>query len=88
MPTSPDRKIKCPHCGWIRTVEAKAIEAASVTTVMRGAAETMADLASRIKVFLTDAQLTEANAWVDTKCPNSKCANVYQYNVRTGEVKK
>lgn len=76
-----------PHCGWIRSVPIKVMEDASVTTVVRGhVVETFADLASHIKSIFDDSQFAEANSWVALKCPH--CGNVYQYNARTGEIRK
>jgi phage FluMu protein Com len=77
------KKIKCPHCGWIRSINVSAIEDASVTTVTRG--DTLKDVARRIRELLADKQLKAANAWLDMPtCPH--CENSYRYNVRTGEV--
>jgi uncharacterized protein (UPF0212 family) len=79
------RKIKCPHCGWICSVDVRVLEDESMTTVVRGMSEALKAAAQRIKALLDDTQLDEANAWVDMpECPN--CDNVYRYNVRTGEV--
>jgi len=80
------RRIKCPHCGWISKVPAKAIEDASLTTVVKGVTETIADLAAKIKTLLSDPALDEANAWLAHKCPN--CGNVYEYNVRSAATRK
>jgi RNase P subunit RPR2 len=84
---SPDqiKRIKCPHCGWIRRLNVRVIEEESVATVTRGMSEALRAAAERIKALLDDAQLDQANAWVDMPaCPH--CGNVYRYNVRTGEV--
>ena len=80
------RRIKCPHCGWISKVPAKAIEDASLTTVVKGVTETIADLAAKIKSLLSDPALDEANAWLAYKCPN--CGNAYEYNVRSAATRK
>lgn len=81
-----DKKIKCPHCGWIRTVPVRVIEEAGTTDVTRGVGEVIKDLAEKIKAALSDTQLYESNAWLDMpKCPH--CDNTYQYNLRTGETR-
>jgi len=81
-----DKKIKCPHCGWIRTVPVRVIEEAGTTDVVRGIETVIKDICEKIKAALSDKQLNEANAWIDMpKCPN--CINSYQYNVRTGETR-
>ena len=79
------KKIKCPHCGWVRTINTSAIEDASTATVVRGAGDTLRDVARRIKELMADKKLDAANAWIDMPtCPH--CENSYRYNVRTGEV--
>lgn len=81
-----DRKIKCPHCGWIRTVPVQVIESAGTTDVVRGVEKIIKDIGEKIKSTLSDAQMNEANAWIDIpKCPN--CNNTYQYNTRTSETR-
>ncbi len=81
------RKIKCPHCGWIRTLNVAAVEDASTATVVRGMGDELKKAIEKIKAALADSQLDEANAWIDMpKCPN--CGNVYSYNVRTLETRK
>lgn len=82
-----DRKIKCPHCGWIRRVPVRVIEEAGTTDVVKGIETVIKDIGERIKAALSDRRLDEANAWIDMpKCPN--CGNTYQYNIRTGECRK
>jgi uncharacterized protein (UPF0212 family) len=81
------RKIKCPHCGWIRKIDVSVIEDEGVATVVRGMSDALQAAAGRIKALLADRELDEANAWVDMpQCPH--CGNVYRYNVRTREVAK
>jgi predicted RNA-binding Zn-ribbon protein involved in translation (DUF1610 family) len=78
------KKIKCPHCGWIRSVNVSVAETGT-TDVVRGMSDTLKDVARHIKELLADRQLDAANAWLDMPaCPH--CGNVYRYNVRTGEV--
>jgi hypothetical protein len=78
------RKIKCPHCGWIRTLPVGVVEDLAETHVVRGFTDALKDAAAKIKVALTDSRTDEANAWIDMPpCPH--CQNTYQYNVRTGE---
>jgi hypothetical protein len=82
-----DRKIKCPHCGWIRTVPAAMIVDEASADVAKGIGDTLRDLGAKIKAALADAQLAEANAWLDMPaCPNPNCRKPYRYNVQTGEV--
>jgi transcription elongation factor Elf1 len=82
-----DRKIKCPHCGWIRTVPASVINDESMADAVRGIGEAIKAVAARVRAALADAQLDEANAWIDMPaCPNPNCGKVYRYNARTGEV--
>ena len=79
------KKIKCPHCGWVRTINISAIEDPSTATVVRGAGDTLRNVSRRIKELMADKQLNAANAWIDMPtCPH--CENSYRYNVRTGEV--
>jgi phage FluMu protein Com len=81
-----DKKIKCPHCGWVRTVPVKAIEQAGTTDVVRGVGQVIKDIGEKIKAALSDIQLDEANQWIDMpKCPH--CDNTYQYNVQTGDTR-
>jgi hypothetical protein len=85
--TEQTHKIKCPHCGWIRTVPVGALEDESVTDVMRGIGDTIRAIGERIKGLLADPELDAANAWIDVPaCPH--CQNEYRYNVRTREVTK
>jgi uncharacterized protein (UPF0212 family) len=79
------KRIKCPHCGWIRKIDVAVLEDEAMASVVRGMSEALRAAAERIKALLHDPQLDEANAWVDMPdCPH--CGNVYRYNVRTGEV--
>lgn len=81
------RRIKCPHCGWVRRVPVGVIEDASMATVTRGVSEAIRAVAERIKALLADAELDAANAWIDLPaCPH--CGNTYQYNVRTGAARR
>lgn len=81
------RKVKCPHCGWIRSIDVTVYEDEAMATVLSGpVSDAIRDVAERIKRLLADPALDEANAWVNMPpCPH--CENVYQYNVRTREVK-
>ncbi len=82
-----ERKIKCPYCGWVRTVPIAAIQDASMTGTVRGVGDALKEVGRKIKNLLSDSQLDDANAWIDMpKCPH--CQNVYRYNVRTGEAAK
>jgi hypothetical protein len=85
--TQQERKIKCPYCGWIRTVPVSVIVDESTTDAVRGAGDTLREVGQRIRSLLADRQLDAANAWIDMPaCPH--CNNVYRYNARTGEVAK
>lgn len=80
-----DRKIKCPHCGWIRTVPAQMIADEASADVAKGIGDTLKNVATRIRAALADPQLDAANAWLDMPpCPN--CRKPYRYNLRSGEV--
>ncbi len=87
------RKIKCPHCGWIRkmTIQVDGTEIviyAGPIDVMRGTSEELQKALDAIKRKLEDKELDEANAWNDMPaCPNPDCQKVYKYNVQTGETK-
>ncbi len=82
------RKIKCPYCGWIRSIPVGVIEDESMASVVRGPAEALQGAIEKIRALLADAQLEEANAWLDMPaCPNPDCGKVYRYNARTGEVR-
>lgn len=74
------RKIKCPHCNWVRSVPTSEIGNKSIASIVREG-ERIKVLAEKIRSMLADLQLDEANAWIDLICPN--CENSYQYNVRT-----
>lgn len=87
MATTPhDYKIKCPHCGWIRTVPAQLIADTASADVAMGVGDALKEVARQIKAALADPQLDAANAWLDMR-PCSNCSKPYRYNVRTGEVK-
>lgn len=78
-------KIKCPHCGWIRSVTVDVDDVGA--PVIAGVLDEAKKLASRWKDLLVDRTLDQANAWLDMPaCPH--CRKVYQYNVKTGEVRK
>ncbi len=80
-------KIKCPHCGWIRSIPAGVIENESMASVVRGLGDHIKAVAEKIRALLADPQMDEANAWVDMPaCPH--CNKVYRYNARTSEVRK
>lgn len=79
------KRIKCPHCGWIRKIDVSVLEDESMATVTRAMSDALRAAAERIRTLLADPALDAANAWVDMPpCPY--CKNVYRYNVHTGEV--
>ena len=82
-----ERKVKCPHCGWVRTLDVTVYEDELLATVVAGRmSDALRAAVERIKEMLADPHLEEANAWVDMPpCPY--CGKVYRYNVRTGEVR-
>lgn len=81
------RKIKCPHCGWIRTVPVGATDEGSWASVVRGLPEAMKAAAEKIKAAIADSQPHAVNAWIDLPaCPN--CNRTYRFNARTGQVTK
>ena len=85
------KRIKCPHCGWIRKitipVEGEVMADAVQGTIRQRVSETLKDAIARIRAMMVDSELQAANAWLDMPaCPH--CGNVYRYNVRTGEVAK
>jgi hypothetical protein len=84
--TEQVEKIKCPHCGWIRSINLDATLDESMASVVMGE-NVLQGIARRIKAAQADARLDAANAWIDMPaCPH--CKNTYRYNVRTGEVAK
>ncbi len=82
-----ERKVKCPHCGWVRTIDVSVYEDEAAATVVAGRmSDVLRAAVARVREMLADPRLEEANAWVDMPpCPH--CQNVYRYNVRTGEVR-
>ncbi len=85
--TQQVKKIKCPHCGWIRSVPASGFEDGSTTDAVLGAGDTLREVGQRIQSLLADAQLDAANAWIDMPACRH-CGNIYRYNVQTGKVAK
>jgi hypothetical protein len=80
------RKMKCPHCGWIRTVLATILEDESAASVVAGPIDSIRDIYSRIRQALSSPSTEQAGTWIDIpKCSN--CQNVYQYNPYTGETR-
>ena len=81
------RKIKCPHCGFIRTVPVSVLEDESLGSAVRGGlSDALHGAAERIRAALSDPALDQANAWIDLP-PCGHCHQPYQYNARTGEVR-
>lgn len=86
--TSRVRKIICPHCQNVHQYYMDVSQADSSTNIVR--LNVLDGVLNSIKIKLknltSDVELNSANAWVDMpQCPN--CANVYRYNVLTGETK-
>jgi uncharacterized protein (UPF0212 family) len=80
-------KIKCPHCGWVRSLQVAATADLATTHVVRGASDALKAVAERIRDMLADHELDQANAWIDLpECPH--CGNPYRYNVTTGETQR
>ncbi len=85
--SNQDRKVKCPHCGWIRSVPVKSLVDASMTDAVMGMGDAIKAVGAKIRAMLSDRELQAANAWIDMPaCPN--CKNTYGYNVLTGEVRE
>ncbi len=81
------RTIKCPHCGWEREITLH-IEAGKVD-VVAGPPQFVQDLKEKLKNFVFDQELQDANAWIVMKaCPNPPCGKTYEYNLRSGETRK
>jgi uncharacterized Zn-finger protein len=81
------KKIKCPYCGWVRSIPVSVLEDEIMASVVLGPSQALKAAVEKIKAALADTQLDEANAWIDMPpCPH--CQNVYRYNVRTGEVRQ
>jgi predicted RNA-binding Zn-ribbon protein involved in translation (DUF1610 family) len=79
-------KIKCPHCGRIRSLDIQAYEDVGETDVVRGFIDETKKAIDGIRQLLTTSSVEAANAWLDMPaCPN--CGKTYRYNVRTHEVK-
>ncbi len=87
--TIQTRKIKCPHCGYVRSwrFRSEGAEGPLVDIVLGdGGRISFENLLTRIKQMWSDPELEAANAWVDMpECP--KCEQIYQYNLRTGETR-
>ena len=84
MSTPPQaKKIKCPHCGWKRTVQVDVIAEASQTSVVRGVGDQVKVIISKVSDVFKDP-LDEANTWLDQP-PCANCQKPYRYNIRTGE---
>lgn len=76
-------KIKCPHCGWVRKVDVKAIEDSGSASIAQGPVD---ELKKRLREFLANSAIDAASAWIDMPaCSN--CKKPYRYNVKTREVK-
>ena len=83
------RRIKCPYCGWIRKVPVSVLEDESAATIVRGFSEKLRAVGAKIAAARHSKNLDDPNDWIDMpKCPKPECGNVYQYNVRTNEVRK
>ncbi len=94
MPTSQQiRKIKCPHCGWIRRMtiqveDNEVIVTAGYSDWIGGASEALQKVLADTKGMLEDMELNEPNAWIDMPaCPNPDCGKMYQFNMRTSDTK-
>ncbi len=77
-------KIKCPHCGWVRSLDMQAYEETGVATVTRSIGDDLKQAMLKIKDWLNKNSLDKANAWLDMPaCPH--CRKTYRYNVKTRE---
>ena len=76
------KKVKCPHCGWIRRMEIRT-ESGQVTVVMGGVTDWLKNLNQKLQDLSKDPELAAANAWIDLhECPH--CERAYEYNLITG----
>ncbi len=74
------RKIKCPHCGWVRRMKLDAASGQGYGVL--GVQEDLEKLVARLRELIRDPELEEANAWLSMPaCPH--CQRTYEYNVRT-----
>jgi hypothetical protein len=79
-------KIKCPHCGWIRSLDVQTYEDAGAADVTRGVGDELKKAIDNIRSLLSSGAVDNANAWLDMPaCSN--CNKTYRYNVKTWEVK-
>jgi hypothetical protein len=85
-------KVKCPHCGWIRTVSVPVLADESLADIAKGgpgaagALERLTEAARSIVRGLAGAGAPAPSGWVDMPaCP--ECGNVYQYNIYTQETR-
>lgn len=84
--TDQVRRIKCPHCGWVRNWTLNVEGSRAYIVAGGGLSDALEALNERIAALFADPELGEANTWIDLpKCPN--CQQVYQYNIRTGATK-
>ncbi len=86
-------KIKCPHCGWVRTMTIN-VQAGQTEVVagprdwVRGASEAIRAAVEKFKTMLDDPELKAANAWLPMPaCPNVDCGKTYEYNIHTRETR-
>ena len=93
MPTNRQTaKIKCPHCGWIRTmtiqVEDNQVDVyAGFSVMLRSVNKELQEAARKLRDMLADKALNEANAWLPMPpCPNPEpaCGKTYEYNIYSG----
>ncbi len=83
-----DRKIKCPHCGWVRRIPAKALAEEDAAGVTLGVREGVRELGRRIRDALK-ARRAGGDAWLEMPaCPNPDCGKPYRYNAQTGVVQR
>lgn len=80
-------KIKCPHCGWVRSWDVQANEDVGEATIVRNLGEDFKQVMEKFKQWASGSGLEAANAWVDMTCPNPDCRKPYRYNVQSREVK-
>jgi DNA-directed RNA polymerase subunit RPC12/RpoP len=81
------RAIKCPHCGWERSIQIDVVEDESMARVAAGLRDLLRKLRNTQQATKQSTDLADANATIDIpKCAN--CGKAYRYNSRTGEVSK
>lgn len=78
------RRIRCPYCGWERSITMHFMVDSRLTDVVRGWGEAFGIAAEKIGEILHNTELQRANAKFDLECPN--CSKPYRFDAATGTV--